>query len=51
METQTEGYFDSPKFLKQVSKAIDILNVNTHRHKEFSFLIMLHATRNVVKIR
>ena len=37
LETQTEGYFDSPKFLKQVSKAIDIFE-HKHPHAQGVFI-------------
>ena len=38
VETQTEGYFDGPKFLKQVSKAIDIFErIYPHAQGVFIF--------------
>ena len=50
LETQTEGYFDSPKFLKQVSKAIDIFERKYPHAQGVSLLIMFHATGNAMKI-
>ena len=41
LETQSESYFDSPKFLKRVEKAINIFECKYPNHTAVFILTML----------
>ena len=44
IEVHKDGYFNNEGLMKQVEKAVDILNSNTRMQEDCFYLAMLHPT-------